>query len=125
MAFEEDELNVGEEEDLEADGPVTKPGIPAPDAVEERKAEPDVWAAQMFPPSERGRQHDDLWKHAAASSLHGWAEHAHHSGAPFQLTLEQYMGALEAATNPTSGIPMYQPSEAALSPHASYLKTRG
>lgn len=41
----------------------------------------------------------DAWKHACAAAAHGWQEHAHHEGAPMQLTAADYKAALEAAGN--------------------------
>lgn len=39
------------------------------------------------------------WKHAVAAVGHGWAQHAHHTGQPMQLTAAEYNAALEAAAN--------------------------
>lgn len=47
-------------------------------------------------------------RHAAAVVLHGWQKHAHHAGAPFMLTREQYEAALRAA-EPEVGIPVPVP----------------
>lgn len=80
--------------------------------------------------------------HAAAEALHGWREHAHHTGKPIELTREDYEAALKAAAAPVTravdkdgkptgaaldsleaankGIPTitdYEPHKPALSPH--------
>lgn len=49
--------------------------------------------------------------HAAASALHGWAQHEHHAGEPIMLTASAYLDAVGAAAD---GAP---PAMAALSPH--------
>lgn len=85
--------------------------------------------------------------HSGAEALHGWREHAHHAGAPIQLTRDEYSAALKAAAGPVTrvveevtrkgqafkkgaaidshkaaelGVPVvtdYEPHNAALSPH--------
>jgi hypothetical protein len=80
--------------------------------------------------------------HNGAEALHGWREHAHHTGAPIQLSADDYKAALKAASTPVTrvldkegkptgepvdsldmankGIPTitdYEPHQAALSPH--------
>jgi hypothetical protein len=63
----------------------------------------------------------DAWKHAAAAALHGWAEHAHHTGKPMELSAEGYEAALKAVEGPgKSGD--YEPHPAALSPHSAIAK---
>lgn len=80
-------------------------------------------------------------QHMAAEALHGWKEHEHHTGAPMQLSADDYKAALHAAYYPVTrvigkdgkpgdkidsheaaakGIPTvteYEPHPAALSPH--------
>lgn len=59
------------------------------------------------------RPHADRWKHAAAASLHCWAQCAHHTAKEMQLTAIDYKKALEAAcTLDAKGIPT--PHEPAL-----------
>ena len=60
---------------------------------------PEKWAEVYFPSSARGRQHPDLWKHASAVQLHGWAAYVARTGKPVELTAEQY----EKATAAVSG----------------------
>jgi len=60
---------------------------------------PEKWAEVYFPSSARGRQHPDLWKHASAMQLHGWAAFVARTGKPVELTAEQY----EKATAAVSG----------------------
>lgn len=62
---------------------------------------PAAWAEVSFPPSASGRPHEDLWKHAAASTLHGWAHHANRTGKQLTLTESAYRAALEAASGNT------------------------
>ncbi len=96
----------------------TAPSVPA--AVTQA---PEEWAAQAFPPvgAKRDRNHPSLWQHAAAAALHGWAEHAHHAGAPMRLSAEDYFAALVAASEPdTQG--NYRPHPGALSRHAPARK---
>lgn len=80
---------------------------------------PDQWKAVAFPRSgKKGRAHASLWQHNAAAALHGWDKHAHHEGAPMQLTGDDYFYALVAASEPTGKAGDYVPHPAALSPHA-------
>lgn len=79
-----------------------------PDPV---RSSPDQWARSIFPSEQR--PHPDLWKHAVAAAMHGWAAHAHHAGAPIQLTEADYRGAIDAAT----GAPGAKPHAQALSQH--------
>lgn len=59
--------------------------------------------------------HGNATLHAPAEALHRWRQHAHHAGAPIQLTREDYLAALQAAASPdASG--NYRPHAAALSP---------
>jgi len=63
----------------------------------------------------------DAWKHAAAAAMHGWAEHAHHAGAAFRCSSEDYAAALKAAEAPgKSG--RYEPHKPALSEHGARAK---
>ena len=66
------------------------------------------------------------WQHASAAVVHGWREHAHHAGAPMQLTREDYEAALRSASTAAlteSGQPIdpkgdvYRPHPPALSPY--------
>jgi len=56
------------------------------------------------------------WQHEAASILHGWQEHLHHTGEHIQITRADYELALEAATK-TDEAGNYVPHQPALSPH--------
>ena len=58
---------------------------------------PEDWAREVFPPRPSGAAHSDLWHHAQARYLHRWSDHAHHAGAPIQLTRQDYLAAIEAA----------------------------
>jgi hypothetical protein len=66
---------------------------------------PELWALEVFPPKPSGASHPDLWVHACARLLHRWSEHAHHSGAPLQLTRADYVAACEAARLDTTHAP--------------------
>jgi hypothetical protein len=61
---------------------------------------PTEWAADIFPPSPRGRTHPELWKHGAAVALNRWVEQAHQQGAPVQLTRDEYQAAIDGACAP-------------------------
>jgi hypothetical protein len=65
----------------------------------------------------------DLWKHAAAAALHGWAEHAHHEGAPMELSAEDYAAALKAIEAPNAK-GEYVPHAPALSKHAAIAQRK-
>lgn len=54
------------------------------------------------------------WLHAAAATLHGWAEHAHAFARPIRLTGEDYEDALDAAARPNDR-GEYEPHAPALS----------
>jgi outer membrane biosynthesis protein TonB len=56
------------------------------------------------------------WQHEAASILHGWQEHLHHTGEHIQISSADYELALEAATK-TNEAGDYVPHQPALSPH--------
>lgn len=58
----------------------------------------DQWAEVYFPASATGRIHDERWKHAAASQLHGWGNHLIHTGSSVELTQADYEAALAAAS---------------------------
>jgi len=92
-----------------------EPDGTASPALESRA--PEAWAAEIFPPSEKGRQHRDLYLHGAAAALHGWLLHEHHQGAPMALTRDDYCAALEAARRVSGNT--YAPHPAALSPHVA------
>lgn len=62
---------------------------------------PAAWAEVLFPKSATGRQHDDLWQHAAASTLHGWTHYAERTGKEITLTESVYRAALAAASGST------------------------
>jgi len=56
------------------------------------------------------------WTHACAAALHGWKQHAHHSGGvEMQLTEADYRAALATVDGP---IPPYKPHAAAKSQHS-------
>jgi len=59
----------------------------------------DQWRDELFP-AQGKRQHRALWQHNAASSLHGWSDHAFHANAPMQLSRADYDAALKAASTP-------------------------
>ena len=69
---------------------------------------PEKWAEVYFPASAKGRFHDDLWKHSAASQLHGWAAYVERTGKAVELSKTSYEAALAAV----SGIEMKPHSEA-------------
>lgn len=46
-----------------------------------------------------------LWKLAAATQLHGWAEHFHHAGQPFACSEDVFRAAIDAATGNDPGTP--------------------
>ncbi len=50
--------------------------------------------------------------HNVAAVMHGWAEHAHHTGKPMLISREDYLKAVEVAGNENN-----PPHPAALSPH--------
>lgn len=79
---------------------------------------PEQWKLVAFPAGgkKKNRPHERRWQHDAAAALHGWTTHAHHAGAPMQLSGADYYEALVAASEPKSG--RYVPHPAALSPHA-------
>jgi hypothetical protein len=52
------------------------------------------------------------WQHEAASVLHGWPLHIHHTGNEMQLELDHYQAALDAAAH------CRPPVQPARSPHA-------
>lgn len=58
------------------------------------------------------------WRHAAASALHGWAEHRRQTGAPIRIARGDYEAALAAASQQVSG--RYVPHMPALSEHAPH-----
>jgi hypothetical protein len=62
---------------------------------------PAAWAEVLFPPSATGRPHEDLWQHAAASTLHGWTHYESRTGNPIALTESVYRAALAAASGNT------------------------
>lgn len=55
--------------------------------------------------------------HAAAAAIHGWKDHAHHTGEAMRLSLEDYEAALQAAAEPPEGKRHLVPHAAALSPY--------
>lgn len=62
---------------------------------------PAAWAEVTFPPAQSGRPHADLWKHAAASTLHGWAHYVLRTGTAITLSESAYRAAVEAASGNT------------------------
>ena len=95
--------------------PATKPkGKAAP-----AKMTVDAWGKLKFPPDKIGkltRPTFDRWKHGAAAALHGWRQHAHHAGAPMELSEPDYDAALEAAQKAEC-----IPHKPALSEHADRM----
>lgn len=43
-------------------------------------------------------------QHMAAEALHGWKEHAHHTGKPIELSADDYKAALHAAYHPVTRV---------------------
>jgi hypothetical protein len=90
--------------------PVDEIAETAPAPAPKTKASVAVHAAREPKP--------EAWKHAAASALHGWAEHAHHEGKPMEIASADYDAALKAIEAPgPSG--EYEPHKPALSKHAA------
>jgi len=64
---------------------------------------PEQWAQKLghvkkAPPFQPQLSAHYSWQHAAADSLHGWAQHAHHyQGEPLLLSQADYEAALDAA----------------------------
>jgi hypothetical protein len=69
---------------------------------------PEQWA------SAKGKELSSFY--AGARALHGWNEHEHHTGAPIQLTEEQFDGAVAAVADKRDGFTPHWP---ALSPFAA------
>jgi hypothetical protein len=90
---------------------------PAHDALDGGALRKSVgeWAEELFPKTPKGRFHPDFWKHSAASALHGWTLHEHHTGTPMCLSRSDYESALTAAMTLCGHV--YTPHHAALSPH--------
>jgi hypothetical protein len=91
---------------------------PSGEALPEASTSPETrspaeWSREFFPPSDRGSLNKHLYRHGAAEALHGWTLHEHHAGAPIQLTREDYVAAIKAATTPAN---TFAPHPAALSP---------
>jgi hypothetical protein len=62
---------------------------------------PEAWAEVFFRPQPSGRMHDDAWKHASASVLHGWGAYHRRTGIPFAITSATYLAAIDAASGNT------------------------
>lgn len=62
---------------------------------------PEAWSEVFFRPSPSGRLNEDGWKHAAATSLHGWGAYHQRTGIAFALTAEDYLAAIDAASGST------------------------
>jgi len=60
------------------------------------------------------RERFATWEHNVALTMHGWREHAHHEGAPIQLTEHDYDAAIRAASSTPP-----KPHHAARSKHAA------
>lgn len=60
---------------------------------------PEQWAEVFYPASDRGRQHDELWKHACASQAHGWRAYEARTGKQVLLTAEVYASACAAVSS--------------------------
>ena len=69
---------------------------PNSSASESLTRPPAEWAEIYFPWSPTGRQHPELWKHAASDQKHGWSLYAMRTGQPAQLTAAQYEAAIAA-----------------------------
>lgn len=93
--------------------PAPPPAAPAPST-----RTPEEWSRLTFPPNDKGRQPYSVWKHAAAAALHGWSQHAHHEGAPMQLSAADYAAAIATVTS--GG----KPHAAALSKHKYVRKPK-
>jgi hypothetical protein len=91
---------------------------PKPKATRGATKTPDEWARELgliIKTRADWQQEGFAAEHAGAAMLHGWREHAHHAGAPMQLTLEDYKAALKAInTSPA------KPHPAALSKHCNH-----
>lgn len=66
---------------------------------------PESWAAELLPQTTtatgRVMLHAERWRHDVAAILHGWTEHAHHAGAPLEMTRDDYELALLAVDDST------------------------
>lgn len=87
--------------------PPEKPRTPPP-ADPPKASEDDPTVGEhgdaMFPYAKKGRvvdgermPHKDRWKHASASALHCWPQHAHHEAKEMRLSADDYKQAIEAA----------------------------
>lgn len=86
--------------------------IPPPPPPPKTTMTPDEWKELLF--SITGEYTpQDAWKHGAAEALHDWKGHEHHQGAKIQLSREDYVAALEAATK-TDDKGAYAPHDAAI-----------
>lgn len=99
--------NIGETDSSVQDSPpsgqdagaaVASPVPPGDAAV---TLSPEAWAETYFPPSTSGRLHDDAWKHASASVLHGWAAYQMRTGRNPAVTRQTYLGAIAAVSGST------------------------
>ena len=59
---------------------------------------PEKWAEVYFPATDKGRLHEDAWKHSAASQLHAWAAYTARTGKPVELSKAAYEAALAAVS---------------------------
>lgn len=81
----------------------------APDTASALRT-PSEWGQQYFTGTPT-RIHPELWKHAAASQLHGWGNFERVTGAPFQISESDYLAAIAAV------------SGSAMTPHPAALAT--
>lgn len=71
----------------------------APRAASGEMKTPDEWSHALgyrVKRREKWQQEGPSSEHRGAEVLHGWLEHAHHAGAPMQLTKADYLAALKA-----------------------------
>jgi hypothetical protein len=98
--------------------PPVPPDAPTPAAAAPSTRTPEEWARikGLFLPAATSYKiaHFD-WKHAAAEAAHGWADHAHHAGAPMQLSEADYDAAIAAVQ--TSAMTPHAPAVSPHSPH--------
>lgn len=108
-----------DEENTKAKSKAEAQPLPAKAADPEPvKLTPEQWAEKLGQVRKAPQHQPQLrthyaWQHAAASSLHGWEQHAHHyQNAPLLLTQADYQAALDAAAE----YPAKPAHAAALSP---------
>ena len=130
--FESTELVPGSIESVEVKGievsapppaeaqPTDTPKPPPDQPAAPSTRTPDEWAAAkgLFAKATAPWKSDNYdWRHAAAVAAHGWAEHAHHAGAPMQLSEADYDAAIAAVQTPSM-----TPHTPAVSPYSPHQK---